>query len=946
MSRTLVIEPNESVVETIVSMIGLEGRDYSRTAIVFPGKRPSHFVRKTLGEKLKRSFVPPKTFSIDEFIGFLHQQQSTTRRRQLEVIDAVALLFELHSGLMEKLGGAGVDTLDTFLPVGFKLFGELEDLRIADLAEHAISETLSSLTFARLHSLSEYYREFYRLVERRGYITRSMQYASVAEHAPAIDLSEFDSVILTGFLALTNSEQHILNQLRRLDNVVLIYQRGKGLTDHFKKIEIEVNSNGDGSEEQKPRISLYQTQDTHGQVFALTTLLKEQLARGETVDENSVVVLPTPDALFPVYHQMLPLFEPHQYNIALGYPLTRTPVYAFVNSLMDLVESTQQGRFPASAYLKFILHPYTKNIRLGQRSDVTRILFHALEEQMADDASWKYPTLEKIESFDKLFTDGPFAVYGVEEHVTPEQLKEHLISIHNGTIRKFSSFESIGDFARKAIEVLLFVYEESTANLHPMFRAYAETILDMFHGLELSIISTHKFKTTRAYFDFLRRYVTTCEVPFSGTPLRGLQVLGLLETRNLLFDDVYVLDVNDNVLPGAAVQEMLLPQGLREKLGLETQIDRERLTEYYFGLLVNGAKRVHLFFTEHNNREKSRFIEKLLWERQRQEGVQASQTAIRTVRYDVNLVNGVPTEIVKGAGIATFLSRFSFSASALDTYLKCPIQFYYSRVLGLEEKEDVTDDVENRDIGKLVHAVLRKYFEGSVGKPLTKEALDSTDMTRLINDMFAEQFGAENAGTLYLIKRQIVKQLESFLRDYQIPLLETSQIIIEELEYTVSARGRGFNLNGRFDRIERRGNEIFILDYKTGKDDTYAKVNFKKLNLEERETWGDAISSLQLPFYLLLYALKTSSDIKHVHPVYVFLGRNSLSKDIETEFADDPNERVENFHAAEEVIFRLIEEITDLSIPFRPTTDLQKHCPTCPFSVMCGTQWVQGWTKG
>ena len=131
----------------------------------------------------------------------------------------------------------------------------------------------------------------------------------------------------------------------------------------------------------------------------------------------------------------------------------------------------------------------------------------------------------------------------------------------------------------------------------------------------------HRFVMLTGYFNFLQQYVALQNVPFSGTPLRGLQVLGLLETRNLHFDDVYFLNVNDDVLPGGIGSDMLLPQQLREKLGLETRHDRDKLSEYYFHLLVRGAKRVHLFFSESGESDKSRFVEQLLWERQKRDGI-------------------------------------------------------------------------------------------------------------------------------------------------------------------------------------------------------------------------------------------------------------------------------------------------------------------------------------
>jgi ATP-dependent helicase/nuclease subunit B len=287
-----------------------------------------------------------------------------------------------------------------------------------------------------------------------------------------------------------------------------------------------------------------------------------------------------------------------------------------------------------------------------------------------------------------------------------------------------------------------------------------------------------------------------------------------------------------------------------------------------------------------------------------------------------------------------FLKNFSFSASGLDTYLKCPIKFYYSKVLGLEEKEDASADVENQDIGKFVHAVLKSYFEGCIGTRLTKEHIDAARMADVVDNLFKEHFGGENAGTLYLIKRQILRQLEAFLRDYQTPMLETSEITVEELEHPVRTSADGFNLEGRIDRIERRGNDVFILDYKTGKDDAYLRINFKKLNVDQRETWSEAIGSLQLPLYLLLYAGKNGIDVGNIHPAFLFLGRNSLDESIEVEFGESLEGREENFRTVEKVIEGLLHEIVSADTPFEPTRDFQKHCPACPFRIVCGTQWV------
>ena len=134
-----------------------------------------------------------------------------------------------------------------------------------------------------------------------------------------------------------------------------------------------------------------------------------------------------------------------------------------------------------------------------------------------------------------------------------------------------------------------------------------------------------------SYFHFFRKYVAHCFTPFEGTPLQGVQVLGFLETRALRFERVYLLDANEDVLPDTRKEETLLPFGVREILGLPTYIDRDMLSAYYFETLVKGSGEVHLFFIENERKEKSRFVERLLWERQKRKDGAAAGAYVRSV---------------------------------------------------------------------------------------------------------------------------------------------------------------------------------------------------------------------------------------------------------------------------------------------------------------------------
>ncbi len=927
MSQRIVLGPFDRLIETVVSHLETRGKDFSASTVVFPGKRPAHFFRKEHAHHVGGSIIPPKIFSVDEFVLSLYQHLHPEPVHDLEPIDAVAMLHLVHSGIHERLGGEYFASLDSFIPIGLKLFGELEELRLAHLSEQKMKEVLSGLTYNRLFSLTEYYTRFYALTAEKCFTTRAVRYAEVAEHISELDLSGYTQIVVAGLFKLTRAEQIIFNDLEKRSNTLFVYQTDKV---------------AEGIPE--PEIHFYKASDTHGQVFALSALIKRKLDDNRQIDEHSVIVLPTADALFPVVHQTLSLLPQDQYNIALEYPIARTPIYGFLHNLMELVCTKQGERYSAAQYIKFILHPYTKNIRLDQRTDVTRILFHAIESMLTNDKSKILLTLDEIEQSDEIFTNVARAISESDNEVTPGQLKKHLHSIHSNTIIALENITSIKEFAHNVITVLTYIYEQSTARLHPLFRPYAEALLKVFLHLEQSFAGSASFRDASAYFNFLQQYVSLQDVPFPGTPLRGLQVLGLLETRSLQFDDVYFLHANENVLPGGIGTDMLLPQQLRETLGLETRRDRDTMSEYYFHLLIRGAKRVHLFYSESAESDKSRFVEQLLWERQKRDGNYSSDSYVQTVRYQVKLANEAVRSIPKSDGVFAVLNGFAYSASALDTYLQCPIQFYYRYIMRLKEKEEASADLDHQDIGLFVHDVLKKFFEPCIGRKLEPRDLLSRRMKQIIDELFAKKFGTEPAGAAYLLKRQIQRQLEALLIDYQQPTMELGNIIIKGLEEKISIHALGARFEGRLDRIEQRGDTIFILDYKTGPKPAKPPINFDKLNLNinNRKSWSEAVTSLQLPIYLLLYSMHTKTAVEQTVPAYLYLGKNRISMDCETAFMEDPGERIACFEQVKQLIELLLKEVQDAAIPFSPPADLSKTCPQCPYTGLCGTAWVQG----
>ena len=949
--NTLILPNSHSLIEETISNLNSSVKDFSDYLIVFPGKRPSHFIRKALAQREKGSLIPPIIFSIDEFIDHVYEKELGLFEKKLEPIDSVAILFKLHKMASKPLGGNSFITADSFFPIGLKIFNAVEELyiegteprRVREI-ENISSKIIPEQSAGTLQSISYFYDEFYDNLKRQKYSTRSLRYRTVAEKIGGMDLSRLKKIIFAGFFALTYSERILFKKISSWDNSLFIFQEGAGLEEKLRGLDLNndktehASTKKKGAGHKEPDFFFYQSPDTHGQVFGLSRIIKTDLKKKIIPGENTVFALPSSETLFPLFHQTLALLDKDDYNISMGYPLHRTPVFGFFNNLINLLISMEEKRFYTPDYLKFILHPYTKNIFFNKRSDVSRIMFHSLETKLADKRTKSFISLQEIEE-DKIFFERMFKELtgtNADIDISADILKEHLNVIHRNTICKFQSFKNIRDFALKSTEILTYIYKNSTAKLHPFFYPFYEEFIKSFDSIAGSLLGDMSFNETTGYFNFFRKYIMICRTPFEGTPVKGLQVLGFLETRNLKFKRVFLLDANEGVLPNTAKEDSLLPYKVREILGIPTYRDREKLFAYYFDTLVQGAKEVHIFFVEKNKKEKSRFVEKLIWEKQKKDKKTSSKDYIKSINYKVKLHSKDPAPARKTNEIIAFLLNHTYSATSLDIYLRCPMMFYYRYVLNLGEKKQVTGEIEKLEIGTFVHKLLKTYFQNRKGRLLDKKDINFDEMDELADSLFKEDFGKELSGAAYLLNIQVKKRMKEFLEKYQMPLLEKNEVELMELEHKLKTSIHSFNLKGSLDRIEKRNGRIYIIDYKTSSNDHYLKINYNKLDPADRNNWSDSIGSLQLPFYLTLFTTKTGETVDSINGVFLTLGRMAIDEKIELPLFQSKEEALNYFPILQDIIFKLLHEIVNPDIPFEPALKRHKTCSFCAFQHICG----------
>jgi len=937
--NVLLISSSENLVEKVADhLIGM-AKDYSSNLVIFPGKRPSHFLRKVLAVKEQSSLIPPLILSMDEFIDHVHDESLGLEGRKLEAIDAISILYAIHATSPEHLGRKSFLAPDIFFPVGIKLYNDLEELSIEGVSPQKVreidsiaGENIPESTAKSLQSLSYFYEAFYKRVGEDHFSTRSSRYRMVSEKIDRLNLDRFQRVILAGFFALTESEKNIFRSLMKRGNTLFIFQEGEGLRKKLSDLEIPAEKQFPPS---GPEFHCYRSPDSHGQVLGVGTLLKEGIDRRERMDEETVIVLPSSDALLPLFHQALGLLDPDNYNISLGYPLQRTPLFGFFNNLMEVVSTMDGDRLYVPYYLNFILHPYTKNIYFRGRAEVTRILFHTLEETLMKERTRKFLSLAELENDEALLDSIKEKVLKVEPGITPETMRDHLKAIHDHTLRKMVSFRNIGDFSQRLKEVVKYLYKNSTARLHPFFYPYSESFLAHLDVLSKSLMREIRFQEVTSYFNLFRKYVTTSYTPFAGTPLKGVQVLGFLETRNLKFKNVLFLDANEGILPDTTREDSFLPFKARQALGLPTYLDREEIMFYTFDTLIRGAKESRLFYVENDQKEKSRFVERLLWERQKREGKREDKGYVKTIQYRVNLREESPRPVRKSMEMVGFLKEYSFSASSLNTYLSCPLRFYYEWVLTLREREVVSEEFEKEEIGSFVHTVLCDTFKGKIGAVLTEKEVDVTEFVKVFRRRFDEQYGKDPSGAIYLLRQQAERHLKDFIKNYQIPKIKEFQTRIVGLEQRVDVEKDGFNLNARLDRVEKRGERTVIIDYKTSANKNYLTIRYPKLDLNNRDSWSEAIGTLQLPFYLLTYSHWTGEEPEAIDSMFLLLGKARMDSEIEVPLFKNEAEFKENLGNLTGVIFNLLREIVNPDQPFLPTVDAKKNCGRCPYGYIC-----------
>lgn len=937
----------------------------AHTAVVFPNKRAGLFFNEYLAQESDSPIWSPAYVSISELFRSLSPW---------EVGDPVKLVCELYKIFRRET--QSTETLDDFYFWGEmlisdfddadknkvdtdKLFSNLQDLRnimddytfIDDEQEEAIRQFFQNFSIERRTALKErfislwdvlgnIYKGFRESLASQNIAYEGMMYRHVIEHLD-VDKLPYEKYVFVGFNVLNKVEHTLFTQLKDAGKAVfywdydefymkenrqaVTHEAGefirRNLRDFPSPLSGELFKNLS-----KPKEVHYIASSTeNAQARYLPQWIRNNLT---TPEKETAVVLCNEALLQPVLHS-LPAEVKHV-NITMGFPLSQTPVYSFLIALLELHThgfNFKSGRYTFQSVVTLLKHPYTRQLT-GQAE--------LLEKELTRNNRF-YPLpgeLGKDEFLTRLFT--------------PLSGNLNLCIRLSETLQQVAGIYQANTSGTEDTDAFNQLYRES------LFKAY--TTINRFRTLIEEDELTVQSETFRR---LLVKVLSATNIPFHGEPAIGMQVMGVLETRNLDFRHLVLLSVNEGQLPKSGGDSSFIPYNLRKAFGMTTIEHKIAVYAYYFYRLLQRAERITLMYNTSsdglNRGEWSRFMLQFLIEwphpitRQFLEAGQSPQgTSPITVEKTPDVMRRMQSLFDVRAN-----PKAKFSPSALNYYLDCPLKFYYRYVAGLSAPDEVSAEIDSATFGSIFHYAAEHIYKDLTthGKVINKEALETllrneVKLQDYVDTAFKKLFFnvPQNEKPEYngiqlinsaVIARYLKQLLQNDLRYAPFTFIASEMEVDEPIDIQTPKGVIKSRIGGIIDRMDSKDGTLRIVDYKTGGDaDTPPHVESLFIPDKKRSNYV---------FQTFLYAaiMCRKQPTMKIAPALLYIHRaatKTYSPVIQMGEPRKPKEAVEDFSKYEkeyrERLQGLLEEIFNPEKSFTQTEIIEK-CTYCDFKALC-----------
>ena len=925
--------------------------DAGNLCVVLPNRRAGLFLKKELTERINTPAWSPTILPVEDLFFQL---------AGLQKADQAELLLSLYE-IVKKTPGHTEEPFDGFckwapaLLTDFndvdsgladpkQLFRNLADIK--DIEHWSLGETT-------LSDFQKKYLEFWNHITnwynelRAVMLAAGKAWSGLAQRVTAENLQErvspgpWQHYIFAGFNALSKAEEKLFAFLSSNGKADLLWdtdryyledkmnEAGKFLREYKEKffktktsIDRPFEHVIDGIAGTAKNVTLIAAARNVSQARAASGFLEKEGAG--FVPGETAIVLADEQLLMPVLNAVPSRFP--DVNITMGYPMRNTPVFTLLHILFSLHENaarfgikTREGdvKFYHQDIIRLLRHPY---IVAGAKKPALLITFI---QEMAR----KNMTFVSLKQLVKPSTET--RRLGIEHFFNP-----------------WTSAQQAIDEIRAVID-----------NLRTIFAAKAEVYaLDMEYLFQLNLalnrIST--LFSERKGFDEISSVKTlllqvfgSSAVPFSGEPLRGLQIMGMLETRLLDFKNVILVSANEGVLPSSSMQHSFILHDLRKAFGLPMYNDREAIAGYNYYRMIQRAENICIIYNTDQDsfgvKEKSRYVAQMLHELPKVNKQVTFRSIVAGAELDSSPVTDEIT-IPSSPEIISLIAKKAtdgFSPSLVNTFRECRLRFYFRYVAGLREEEEVEETVDQNTLGTIMHTALEKLF-----MPLLLKELEPADFTAMktkvtaaCRDAFREHFPDEESGSgKNLLAEKIAQRYITNFIDQEISRITlektkgfTTTVLALEKEIGTTQTISGMNVlfKGKADRIDRVGPVIRLADYKTGKvEDNDVKIAAWS-EFTETDKKGKAF---QLMMYAWLY-LKSEDGAAMVQPGIVSF---RMVKKGFLHLHTPQGDRItsENLGEFEKSLFTITEQMLSEKTLFDQTPNVQQ-CRVCEFNAIC-----------
>jgi CRISPR/Cas system-associated exonuclease Cas4 (RecB family) len=929
MSQIINIDSCENIINFTAGYIADSS---NKLALISGGKRPFLFIKKQLANIKQAAFFSPECYTNDEFV------ESTifdnTNLTKISDLEAAFVIFEIIKKyfpylLKDKLSFVSfvdwsfeilyfIEQLDLEMVSGDKLKTIKANAEIGYDVPKSINELLKNIFQIR--------ELFHETLDKTLKITKGYGFLKAVSFRASILSKGFDEIILITPFYLYKTELEIFKKLYNASNLSIFTQGDpkeysilENLYRHFGQNIVSGKTKKSGY-----KLNIYSAFDDQSQGALLKNLIWQY--SDKQLDET-IVIVPDCQILQAVVSEISGVTD--KYNIAAGYPISKTALYSLLDSVIEAQLSKKGDYYYSKDVIKTLTNPLFKNMRFFQDSSMSRIVVHkiekALEESSGSSLSGKtFVSFQEILNDTDLIKEISFSVTKVLGQISNQNIVSILSEIWTSF---FSSWENVDSLYLLSDAISTFlekVYRLSATGSYPLNVETIDVLLSVSKEIKFGDLCKVKFDK-QELFSLFRKIIKDKKVVLPGSPLKSLQILGLLESRNLSFENVFIVGMKDSSLPAIKRETSLIPKDIMYALGIEIIKKEYEIQKYHFNRIISGAKNVNLIYPDNDKDERSRFIESIIWEKQlAQKDINAINVS-KFVLPKFSLTQSLKKKYSKTKEIKEYLAKIPYTYTKIDTYLNCRLKFYFMYVLLLDNNKEVGQEINASSIGNFIHDFLKEIFYDG----LTSEDVQSTTFEKYFLDTLKNKFNdyasfkfREDA---FMIQEVLVHRMKMFLhneksRQYRIFACEkgyTSDIVLKS--------NNTYTLESRIDRIDEFDNNYSIFDYKTGnvKANIVSRRYFENLKIFNRQDIKKAVTSLQLPMYK--YIFEKSTGLKSfTYGIY----------DIKKANINLFPQEDEIYEKCLEIIKFLIDEINQEDY-FEFDKNDSTNCKTCKYFYIC-----------